>query len=158
MMSLVKAGAVMGAFWLFVALIQVLGGAPQRSAETDRQALIDIESDWLNHEHDPAALERILASDFVHPVVTGDFLNKSEHIFYSGKFRPPATVKRRLDGLKVRVYGDVGIVNGIVVQQDETGKELDRSIFTDVFVYRDRRWQAVNAQENKVQKLNAPAS
>ena len=158
MMFLIKLVALGGAFLLLAGMIQVLGGAPQRSAEADRQALVDIETDWLNHEHDASALERILASDFIHPVVTGDFLNKSEHIFYSGKFRPPDNVKRRFDGLKVRIYGDVGIVNGIVIQQDETGKELDRSIFTDVFLYRDRRWQAVNAQENKVQKLNAPRS
>jgi hypothetical protein len=35
---------------------------------------------------------------------------------------------------------------------DRTGgdEEVDRTVFTDVFVWRDGRWQAVNAQENTV--------
>jgi predicted GNAT superfamily acetyltransferase len=53
----------------------------------------------------------------------------------------------------VRVYGDCGIVNGIVVASDEHGQDLDRTIFTDVFAYREGRWQAVNAQENHMEKL-----
>ncbi|HWX42359.1 MAG TPA: hypothetical protein VN345_14505 [Blastocatellia bacterium] len=31
---------------------------------------------------------------------------------------------------------------------DERGQETSRGVFTDVFAYRDGRWQAVNAQEN----------
>jgi len=44
------------------------------------------------------------------------------------------------------VYGTVGIVNGMVV---ETGGNtlVRRTLFTDVFAYRDGQWQAVNAQE-----------
>jgi len=38
-----------------------------------------------------------------------------------------------------------------VIASDPSGKELDRTMFTDVFVYRDGRWQAVNGQENAVQ-------
>jgi hypothetical protein len=39
----------------------------------------------------------------------------------------------------------------MVIASDSAGKELDRTIFTDVFVYREGRWQAVNAQENRVE-------
>jgi hypothetical protein len=59
-------------------------------------------------------------------------------------------LKKPFDSLKVRLYGDVGIANGIVVASDEHGKDVNQTIFTDVFVYRDGRWQAINAQENKV--------
>jgi len=56
------------------------------------------------------------------------------------------------DQMQVRVYGDVGIANGIVLTTDEQGRELERIIFTDVFVRRNGRWEAVNAQENAVGK------
>jgi hypothetical protein len=46
----------------------------------------------------------------------------------------------------------VGIVNGTVITSDGHGKEVDRTVFTDVFAYHDGRWQAVNAQENRVEK------
>ena len=126
---------------------------PRRTAEQDRQALIALENDWLRSEHDTAALDSILASDFIHPVVTGDFLTRAQHIYYSRNHPPPANLKNHFGNLSVRIYDDVGIVNGMVVTTDEHGKDVSRTIFKDVFVYRDGRWQAINAQENKVEKL-----
>jgi hypothetical protein len=41
-------------------------------------------------------------------------------------------------------------MNGLLIATDENGKELSRWLFTDVFVRRDGRWQAVNAQETPV--------
>jgi len=128
----------------------------QRSAAQDKAALIELENTWLKGEHEAAVLERMLAPDFVHPVVTGDFLTKAQHIYYSTRRRPPANLRQSFDQLNVRLYGDVGIVNGIVVTSDKEGKQLDRSIFTDVFAYREGAWQAVNAQENKVEQLTPP--
>ena len=128
----------------------------QQGAEGDRRALTDLENSWLKSEHDSAALERILAPDFIHPVVTGDFLTKEQHIYYSTKYLPPANLQNRFEALKVRIYGSVGIVNGIVVTSDENGKEVNRTVFTDVFAKRDGRWQAINAQENKVEKIQGP--
>lgn len=131
-------------------LVEIAKGQ-KRSAAEDRQALISLENEWLTGEHNAAVLERVLAADFVHPVMTGDFLTKSQHIFYTTKHLPPTNLKQRFDSLSVRLYGDVGIVNGIVVTSNELGKDVDRSIFTDVFAYRDGRWQAINAQENRVE-------
>jgi uncharacterized protein DUF4440 len=130
-----------------------VGGAttkPQRTPEQDRQDLIASENTWLKGEHDAAVLDRILAPDFVHPVVTGDFLTKEQHIYYSSGHPPAANLQKHFDNLNVRIYGDVGIVNGIVITSDEHGKDVSRTIFTDVFVCRDGRWQAINAQENRV--------
>jgi len=131
--------------------------APQRNPDQDRQALIALENTWLKSEHDAAALDSILASDFIHPVATGDFLTKAQHISYSSRHLPPANLKNRFDNLTVRLFGDGGIVNGIVVASDEHGKEVNRTIFTDVFVYRDGRWQAINARENRVENDSRPA-
>jgi len=41
-----------------------------------------------------------------------------------------------------------------VVNADQQGKEEHRTAFTDVFVFRDGRWQAVNAQKNAVDSLH----
>ena len=120
---------------------------PQRTAAQDKEALIELENTWLKGEHDDAVLERVLAPDF---------LTKSQHIYYSTRRLPPANLKQRFDQLNVRVYGDVGIVNGIVVTSDENGKQLDRTVFTDVFAWHEGRWQAINAQENKVVELKPP--
>ena len=116
----------------------------------DQAALIALENEWLANLHNPTVLEKILASDFVHPLPTGDFVTKAQHIQFSSTHLPPPNRKQRFDQMRVRVYGDVGIVNGIVLTTDEQGREAERTIFTDVFVRRNRRWEAVNAQENAV--------
>ena len=78
------------------------------------------------------------------------FLTKQEHIDWTVKHPEPKDRHTRFDKLNVRLYGDVGIVNGSVIATDPNGKELDRTMFTDVFVYRDGHWQAVNGQENGI--------
>jgi len=122
-----------------------------RSSEADRKTLLALEDEWL-HARDAATLQRILADDYVHPVAQGVFLSKAEHIEWYVKHLPPPVRKTRFDQVRVRIYGDTAVANGIVIASDESGKELDRSVFTDVFVYRDGRWQAVNAQENRVER------
>ena len=62
----------------------------------------------------------------------------------------PAGWGARFDKLKVRVYGSTAIANGIVEASDSPEAKLRKTIFTDVFVYRDNRWEAVNAQENEI--------
>jgi len=123
----------------------------KRSSNRDRDALIALENEWLKNEHKPAELEHILGADFLHPVVTGDVLTKAQHIQFSSTHLPPSDLTKHFEGLKVRVYGDVGIVNGLVVTNNKEGNTVGKTVFTDVFIYRDGRWQAINAQENAVQ-------
>lgn len=137
---------------VFVCLLAVglLAGLSQtdiRSPETDKQAVIALENEWL-HAKDAATLDRILAEDFVHVIPADHFLTKQEHIAWTMKHPQSANRHTQFDKLQVRLYGDVAIVNGSVTATDTGGKELDRSMFTDVFVFRNGRWQAVNAQEN----------
>jgi hypothetical protein len=122
----------------------------QRRMEDDRQAIIKLEGDWLDHEYDRSTLERILADDFLHVVPVGVFLTKQQHIDWSVKHPREAGRRARFEKLDVRLYGNTAIARGIVRESDSEGKETGRSIFTDVFVYRGHEWQAVSAQENAV--------
>jgi hypothetical protein len=152
------------AMWLLIAVVSISSLAaaetrhntgmhdPTRHDQTkDRQAILSLEQEWL-HAHDAATLDRILASDFVHVIPLDHFLTKQEHIDWFVKHPKPTNRHTKFDKLNVRIYGDVGIVNGSVVATDDNRKELDRTMFTDVFVFRDGRWQAVNAQENGVRR------
>ena len=80
--------------------------AQSRTPERDRAALIALENEWLANEHNASVLERILASDFVHPLPTGDFVTKAQHIAFSSAHPPPANLKQHFDQMRVRVYGD----------------------------------------------------
>jgi uncharacterized protein DUF4440 len=120
-----------------------------RNPAKDRAEIINLEQQWL-HAHDAAKLGQILAPDFVHVIAVDHFLTKQENIDWFVKHPKPKDRHTKFDKLNVRLYGDVAIVNGSVIASDDAGKELERTMFTDVFVFRDGRWQAVNAQENTV--------
>lgn len=136
----------------FLLLLGLVDGQISHNATNDREAIVALEQEWL-HASDAPTLDRILASDFVHVVPVEHFLTKQEHIDWVVKHPQPKDRHTKFGKLNVRLYGDVGIVNGAVVATDDTGKELDRTMFTDVFVFRRERWQAVNAQENQVRPL-----
>lgn len=128
-------------------LLLVCGAAAARYArnvEDDKQALLKLEDRWLASENDAEALKSILADDFIHALPIG-FITKAEQIDYVARMKNADTGKKHFEDMHVRVYGGVGIVNGIVV--NETGKDVQKTVFTDVFVRRNGEWQAVNAQE-----------
>jgi hypothetical protein len=145
---------ICGICFLLTFISQHAAGDEPRNSNRDRAALLALENGWLKNEHNATKLEHILASDFLHPVVTGDVLNKAQHIEFSSKHLPPADLTNHFEGLQVRIYGDVGIVNGLVVTTNREGNTVNKTVFTDVFVYRDGRWQAVNAQENAVKNVD----
>jgi ketosteroid isomerase-like protein len=122
---------------------------PTSTAKSDRQTLIALENEWLS-EGTPTNMERILAPDFVHPLPCGRFLTRSEQIVWAAKRKQTTWPKHHFAELRVRLYGDAGIVNGIVVATGKSGQVMHKTVFTDVFVRRNGRWQAVNAQENLV--------
>lgn len=138
---------------LFSALGLCLCSSPIQSAPTrplsDQKIVETLEKQWLAGEHDRAALDTILAPDFVHPVATGAFLTKTQHINWASTHPAPQGRRQQFDQLQVRIYGSAAVVTGMVISTDDAG-HADKSVFTDVFAKRAGRWQAVNAQENAV--------
>jgi hypothetical protein len=118
----------------------------QGGAEKCKQEVLDLENHWLQVENDPAALESILAPDFLHVVPAG-IITKDEQLNFMRKHPSPeqGSGSRHFENMHVRIYGNVGIVNGMVIATSAGGTQ--KALFTDVFVYREGKWQAVNAQE-----------
>ena len=116
-----------------------------KSVEESKQELLALENRWLQVEDDPVALQGILAPDFLH-VVPGAIITKEQHLQFLREHpaRGQASEKH-FEDLHVRVYGNAGIVNGAVIEKTGSGER--KTLFTDVFAYRDGKWQAVSAQE-----------
>ena len=132
------------ALLLLVSLSCHIARAP-KSDESSKQELLALENRWLQSEEDPGALETILAPDFLH-VISGSIITKDEQLRFLREH--PANgqqADKHFEDLHVRVYGNAGVVNGSVIAK--TGHGERKTLFTDVFVYRDGEWQAVSAQE-----------
>ena len=135
---------------LVAAALTVVTGA--RASMPDlteaKQQLLKLEDQWLQALQNPKAQEEILANDFVHALPMGFITKKDQLDFLRNRKMPADNLARHFEDLRVRIYGTAGIVNGMVVAKDKSGVVVKKTIFTDVFAYRDGRWQAVNAQEN----------
>jgi uncharacterized protein DUF4440 len=107
--------------------------------------IVQLEDQWLAGEDDPGVLESILADDFVHVLSTG-FVTKNEQIDYVRGHQGSHSEIKHFEDLRVRMFSNVAVANGTVVGSSRNGK-IVRTLFTDVFFYRNGKWQAVNAQE-----------
>ncbi len=134
----------LGAAAIVTGTAGLAAAAPLPSPAAAQAQVQQLEKKWLASETDPDALESILADDFIHVLKSG-FVSKQDHIRY-WRMHPANDVgKKSFDELRVRIFGSVGIATGIVVH--ETGGKIRKTAFTDVFAYRNGKWQAVNAQE-----------
>ena len=146
------------ALWVLAILFSSIAGptasarpaGAAAAADADRKAVEAVERDWLSGLSDRATLARVLADDFVHPVSAGVFLTKEQHIEWSVHHPRPAGRTARFERLDVRLYGETAIATGIVLETDAAGADPRRTVFSDVFVRREGRWQAVNACETPV--------
>ncbi len=144
-MNMRSSGRVIACALLTLAALSCHASRGPRSAEQAKQELLSLENRWLQVENDPVALEDILAPDFLHVVPVG-IITKEEHIRFLREHPAPGQhTHKRFEDLHVRIYGDTGIVNGTVIETTDRGER--KTLFTDVFAYRDGKWRAVTAQE-----------
>jgi hypothetical protein len=136
-----------------VIIFVLLGGAVVlASARSAEESVRNLEHQWLQNEGNAAVLDSILADDFIHVLPFG-FVTKQEQLEFVRKHPRSGRERRRFEELRVRVYGNTAIANGIVDATEAGTAQPKRTMFTDVFVLRQGKWQAVNAQE-----LPLPAS
>jgi ketosteroid isomerase-like protein len=118
-----------------------------------KDTLVQIEHDWANAlvKGDVVAWSRCLADDWIGTGPEGNMVTKAgayadlkAGLVVRGLFR--------LDDLKVRVYGDVAIVFDLETEKSMIhGKDMSGQYrFTDVFVKRHGRWQAVASHLSRV--------
>ena len=116
----------------------------------DEATLVQIEQKWVRavEQHDPAALGCILAEEFEEADFDGSLINRSTMLASATK---PSNGHIKLSDLHARIYGDVAYVRGIGVNS-ENGRPAGKTRFTDIFVYRDGRWQCVAGHDSRFPK------
>src|SRR5579871_1749326 len=117
------------------------------------QTLIQMEHDWsqADTQKDAAALNRILAEDWIGIDFEGTVLTKPQAL--KGISSDAASLESTvLRDMKVRVYGNTAIVTGTDTEKGEYhGKDSSgKYLWTDVFVKRNGKWQAVSSQSTKL--------
>jgi uncharacterized protein (TIGR02246 family) len=133
-----------------IALLSFGQATPEVSVE---QTLMQLERDWsqASLKKDVDTLNKIMADDWVNIDFLGKVVTKAQTIA-NLKSGLPATQAAGLGEMKVRVFGDSAIVTGSDTGKSASkGKEvIEKYLWTDVFVRRNGRWQAVASQSTKV--------
>ncbi len=114
--------------------------------------LKELENEWTvaNINADKKALARILADDYVGRVGNGKPHGKAEYL--RTITRDTSIQSWDFQDLKVDLKGDRATLTGVLQLQLENGVEAYR--FTDKFVWRDRRWQAVSSEVSRIEQVS----
>jgi ketosteroid isomerase-like protein len=113
----------------------------------DEAALVQVEHAWLRavEQHDMAALGCILADEFEEADFAGSLIDRSAML---ARAASPDNGHYELADLHAHVYGDFAYVRGKGVK-NEYGVRTAKTRFTDIFVYREGRWQCVAGHESQ---------
>lgn len=135
------------ALWvLLFCPLAVAAPCPTGTARNDN-VLIQIEQTWARalEQQDTATLNCILADEFEDAGPDGALTDRATTLAKAGKH--PA-VHNALSDLHATVHGDFGYIRGLATSTGAQGKIVARVRFTDVYVYREGRWQCVAGHES----------
>jgi ketosteroid isomerase-like protein len=130
-------------------------GKTKRDSKTSlEQMFTKMENEWAqaDNKKDTAVLDRILADDWTYLGPEG-VVTKAQHLAEL-KSGGGGLEFETLADVKVRVFGETAVVTGSAFQKNSTtdkGKDTSgHYVWTDVFVKRQGRWQAVNSQDTRM--------
>ena len=138
---------ITGVFVVLLMLVSGLAAACPKNQPTTDAALVEAEQNWaaaLNRK-DVAAVACLLADEFEDVDVDGSLHTRSQTLEHIPNKKPGTN---QLSELHAHVEGDLGFTRGVATLVGADGKVVARVRFTDVFVYRDGRWQALAGQES----------
>lgn len=132
------------------ALAALPAARPCAGPEPRTEAAVRAAEDrWVHllETRDADGLACLLAPDFTDTNWAGQSVARSQ-VLAALPHRPDTRLQ--LSEVTVALHDNVAIVHGLNRQVDVAGKPVGAVRFTDIFLYRARRWQAVSAQETVV--------
>lgn len=117
------------------------------------QQLKQMEDDWqkATRTKDTTALKRIIAEDWIATNEMGKILNREEYLSQTAA-NPDVIQSNENTDMQVRVFDNTAVVTGGLTERGTRSGTAytDTYRWTDVFVKRGGRWQAVVSQWVKV--------
>ena len=131
---------------LFSPLAAQGADCPRNQPKTEA-ALVGIENTWADalSRKDTDGVACLLANEFEDADVDGSLKSRAETLAHIPHRKPGVN---HLSELRGHVEGNFGFTRGLATLIDADGKVIARVRFTDVFTYRDGRWQALAGHES----------
>jgi|ERR1700722_2057743 ketosteroid isomerase-like protein len=141
--------------WKLFSIVLLLLAAARSDAQTVEQTspeearILTLENAWNQavQQKDAQALKTLLAPDLTYVDYDGTLMNKAEYLasVESPSMHPVRIVN---EGVTVRLYGMVAVVNGVCRESGvKKGKAYElRERFTDTWVRRSDSWICVSSE------------
>jgi len=141
------------ALWLLLLGSLAYGAECPAGQTKDEAALIQIEQTWAQalEKHDTEVLGCILADEFEDVDVDGKLADRATTLAKAAK---PRVVHHELSDLHAHVHGDFAYIRGLADAIDRQTRMIVRVRFTDIYVFREGRWQCVAGQESPVYAMS----
>jgi hypothetical protein len=132
---------------LLLCPVAVAVTCPMQQAKNEA-ALVEIEKAWARAlgEHDTDTLRCILADEFEDVDVNGKMNDRSTVL---AKVGTSHAVHHQLSDLHAHIHGEFAYIRGVADATDSQVK-VTRVRFTDIYVFREGRWQCVAGHESFV--------
>ena len=118
-----------------------------------KDALVEVERAWASayDKRDVPAMACLLAPEYRHTGYDGKVLERAAVLTRLAGLSKEGATHHELQEVKPVLFGDVAVVYGTNRASEPDGSVFVDVRFTDVFVYRARRWLAVAEHESRVQ-------
>ena len=124
-----------------------------KQSSDDEQALIKIQHEWADArlKGDSSYAQQLEADDFTVVWFDGRIVNKDGDL-KSYESEDAVFTDFKIDGLKVRIYGDTAIVvgQGSIKAHTKTQDLSGKYVWTDTFVKQNGVWKVVASQVTPV--------
>jgi ketosteroid isomerase-like protein len=137
------------ALLIVLSSLQAFSTACPKKMPKNEEALLTLERNWadaLSHK-DADAVGCMLADEFEEADVDGSLHTRAENL---GKIPNRKPGVNHLSEMRAHIEGNMGYTRGLAELVDGNGKTVARVRFTDVFTYRDGRWQALVGHESLI--------
>jgi ketosteroid isomerase-like protein len=130
---------------LALALSAFAADCPRDQPKTE-STLMALENNWAAalSRKDAEAVACMVADEFEDVDVDGSLRGRSQMLEHIPNRRPGTN---HLSEMRAHIEGNFGFVRGLATLVDTSDKVIARVRFTDIFAYRDGRWQALAGQE-----------
>jgi len=133
-------------FVILLSLPALAADCPKNQPRTEA-ALIALENSWADalSRKDADTVACMLADKFEEADVDGSLHTRAENLEKIPNRKPGVN---HLSEMRAHVEGNFGFTRGLATLVDASGNVIARVRFTDVFTYRDGRWQALAGHES----------
>jgi ketosteroid isomerase-like protein len=139
------------ALWLLLLCPVAYGACPTQAK--DEAALVQAEQMWARalEQQDVQTLGCILADEFEDADADGNLTDRRATLAKAASHPP---THHELSDLHAHVHGEFAYIRGLADAMDPQTKMNLRVRFTDIYVFRDGRWQCVAGQESLVYAMS----